>query len=639
MAAGETVDWRSFVQEYGYRAKASDLAFLLGRAVGEVLEERKRLAGSPTSIGRGFQELFALWHGRAPTDEEWPAPERSGRNGYAWQVPELALLATLVGTLGVQEIATVLTNRLRLKTGDGTAERSAVAVQLRTSKIGLQSGDVVGGLTTTEAGREIGSTGLVHHALKSGSLKGRRVGRLWVTDRGDWAAWKAARVLPPAGYVQLSGIRERLGFKSDRLSEFARLGYVPSAVRCTPCGGTGGNTQFGTWFIDPQVADRLLADRKAGKPMPWHGKPLPDNLAATYKKWQGRKHPKECETCKSIWGSGGEPTSTADFAIKYPTLMHGAKRHLTMVWTPGLTVAEVASSTGASESKVRRAIAVGLLARHMHKGCTYVTKTDSSRWGARGCPAGDSEKSWMCIETARKAYLFTLTELKGLVASGLLVSKTGDAGAARGVVYVLRQQCAQLREQLGFTVEEAARRVGVSEQRFRGLLEGVHWRGSEGIPLATVQAVTKRLESREGHSLGEAAEAVQRTEQWVKARIADGTVRVSRAKWDARRLYLTTPMLERLKAAAEGREANTLNSDTWLRVSEAAREAGVCSGTIYAWAEAGDLASTQATDGRRYHRESVRRRARSYWLAPRLTRPKRPQWLATEQAGSGTSVS
>ena len=53
--------------------------------------------------------------------------------------------------------------------------------------------------------------------------------------------------------MRLSTLRQPLGIRSDKLSEFARMGYVPGAVRCNPFGVPGPSTQFGTWYIDPKT--------------------------------------------------------------------------------------------------------------------------------------------------------------------------------------------------------------------------------------------------------------------------------------------------------------------------------------------------------------------------------------------------
>jgi len=117
--------WRDFVLTSGWRAPLHELAAVLGRPEGEIA--RLRATGTCRRLvePKRFAELFALWRGRAPTDDEWPAPRKVGLHGtYEWQPPEIALLANLVGQLGNQEIAKILTNRLRHRTGDPSASRS-----------------------------------------------------------------------------------------------------------------------------------------------------------------------------------------------------------------------------------------------------------------------------------------------------------------------------------------------------------------------------------------------------------------------------------------------------------------------------------------------------------------------------------
>lgn len=628
--------WERFVIEHGYRARASELASILGRTRDEIVRARLTRPCRTDSAAKQFEELFSLWHGRAPVEAEWPAPEKAGGDGYAWQSPEVALVASLVGRMAVGEIAAVLTSRLQGLTGDLEAKRTETAVQVRINSIGLQSSDVVGGLTTTEAAEEVNSLAIVQNAIKKGVIKAHRVGRLWVIPYGEWETWKSGRVLPPEGHIQLSTIRERLGIASDKLSEFARMGHIPTAVRCTPLGGSAGSTQFGTWYISQAQANKMLADRKAGLPMPWHGKPLADNLRVTYKRWTERRHPESCESCRKIWGEAGPPATFEEYEKRYSQLDHGAKRHLTMVWTPGLTVREVSESCGIPEARVTEAISNGALSASTHDGVVYVTRTAATRWKARKCPTGESEMSWMSVEVASKTYLFTVAEIKALIADGTLKSKTGEAGAQRGVVYVLRNQCAELRAKLGFTEEVAARRVGVTVERLRVLLEGVNWRKEEGIPLDTVRAVIKRLESREGYTLEECASEVGMPLKWVKDRVADGTVRVARAKWDRRRLYLTELMLKRLRdAALMPCKAEALDSSQWLRLREAAREAGVSAATLCKWVDEGCISRQIESTGWRYQKIDIRWRARQYWATNRRVRAKPPAWLAGEMKAQG----
>lgn len=640
----ETTSWQQFVLTNGWRAQAYELAAVIGQSVEEVERVRRTGACARLQKGKGFSELFSLWHGRQPNDKDWPLPRKMGSKGaYEWQGPEIAFLASLVGSLGVSDIAQTLTNRLRERTGDPGADRTAIAVQVRINKIGMQSKDVLGGITTTEAGREISSLAIVHQAIHKKQLRVVRVGRLWVIPHAVWKEWKAKRVFPPKGFVLLSSIRDALSIRSDKLSEFARMGYVPTAVRCNPYGTKGPSTQFGTWYIDKKVADKLLADRGAGRPMPWHGKPIADNLRATFKLWQKRKHPTSCKTCAEIWGKKGAPKSYEDYETQYPPLAHGAKRHLTREWNPGLTIPELAEYAGRSASYIRRAISNGMLETSLEGRRQYVSRTNATRWKARKCPTGDNEKSWISLDTANKQYLFTLRELRGYIASGKLKSKTGTDGAARDVVYVSRHQCGQLREKIGFTEEQAARRVGVTVARLRHLLEGVAWRKADGIPLATVQAAIKRLESREGYTIEEAAAKVGMTVQWVLARKQDGTIKVSQAKWDRRRVYITEPMLQRLQEAKQNPVERERFDADWLRLSDAAHEAGVSTTTLIHWAESGELDRRNSRVGWRYHRDAVRSQARRYWKSVRFHRANPPDWLLAESywiehMGASTSL-
>ena len=620
-------DWESFVIENGWRAQAYELAHVVGQPVEAILRLRAKCVLSRLDKPKNFADLFSLWHGRAPDDDDWPVPRKMRANGaYEWLPPEVALLASLVGQISQAAIAEVLTARLRERTGDSEAERTKTAVQVRTNKIGLQITDVVGGLTTAEAAREIGSFAIVNQMIDKGDLPTRRIGRLHLIPYAAWQEWKSKRVFPPDGYVQLSTIRDALGIKSDKLSEYARMGLIPTAIRCNPYGTKGPSTQFGTWWVSKKVADRLLADRRAGLQMPWHGK-YADNLRTTYKLWKKRKHPAECKICTEIWGESGVPENFEDYSARYPVLAHGAKRHLTRPWSPGITLEEVATQAGKTVGYVRQAIDNGVLATADIEGALLVSRTDATRWIARKSPSGESARSWMSLEAACDAYFFTMRELRGLIASGDLKTRKGCSGAAEEEQYVLRHQCGQLREKIGFTEEQAARRLGISATRFRHLVAGVDWRDAEKIPLATVQAVRKRLESRHGYTIEEAAAALGRTEGWVKEQIEKGATRVSRAKWDRRRLYITEPMLQRLRTASEQPvEVMKLGAE-WLSLSEAALEAAVSLATLNAWGAKGELAYLEHKGGRHYHREAVRARARKYWEKPRLHRAIPPAWL------------
>jgi hypothetical protein len=624
--------WKQFVIEQGWRAIASDLAFVTGEPLEAVVKLRAMGICTPLAQPHGFAALFALWNGREPLEDEWPAPRRyRERRGYEWQPPELTLLASLVGSFGAAEIAQILTERLRRITGDPGAIRKAQAVQLAINRIGLQTKDVVGGITTAEAGKEIGSLTIINQAIAKGDLKGMRVGRRWVIPHAAWVAWKAKRTFPPEGFIPLRSLKEPLSIRSDKLSEFARMGYVPTAVRCNPYGTKGPSTQFGTWFIDPAIAAQLLADRHAGRPMPWHGKPLEDNLRVTFKLWQTRQHPAGCKTCAEIWGKGGAPRKFDDYVKRFPPLAHGAKRHLTLQWTPGLTIHEVAIRAGCHRHRVLRAIAGGMLDATTHGKTRYVSKTDATRWIARKCTVGTRDASWISVPTAEKLYLFSNSQLKQFIATKKLKTRIGSAGAQRGILYVAKDQCSRLRQSIGFSEHEAARRVGVTVARLRELLNGVNWRKSNAIPLVTVQAVIKRRQSQPGYTLEQAAEILGKPVSWVEARQGDGTIRVLRTKWAPTRIYLSEPMMTRLRKFAEPQHGAEKLSAEWLRLSDAAFEAGVTTSTIIKWAETGALDRRQSKNGWRYHRDLVRAHARNYWQTVRFHRATPPDWLQAEQ--------
>lgn len=629
--------WQRFVLTHGSGALNRHLAAVLGRSVDEI--ERAKHALGPSGPhrkkrkkGKSFEALFLAWNGRPPADGEWPAPAHyPSRNGYEWQQPELALLATLVGELGVQEIAQVLTERLRRVTGNKRAGRNRLAVQNQITRIGLTASDVVGGITLAAAGREIGSYSLLQNAVRQGQLKTRRVGRLIVVPHAAWKQWKASARAAPEDFVQLSTLRKALGISSDsKLPEFASMGYVPGAIQVKPFGQSGAHTtHFGTWYIPKATADTLIADRQAGRPMPWHGKPLRDNLKATFRLWEERKHPQDCETCRQIWGAGGAPGTFDDYVARYPQLEYGAKRHLTRVWTPGLTVDEVARSSGRAASFIKRAIANGALNASKVGRITYITRTEATRWVSRHCPSGAGEKSWLAFETAMHQHHFSRDELEELCRTGKLASKIGTEGTSRGVRYVARHQCAQLRQAMGYTLEQAAAIAHMSIDRMAGLLDGVNWRGAAGIPRDTVMAAIKRAQSAQGLTVEEAAEAIGAPLEWVLRCVADGVVAVRRNAWDER-AYLTDAMIKRLKAAQFRVPQVETPTPDWVRLSEAAGVAGVSTTTLIRWGEAGDVRRLNAPSGWHYHLGDVQEIARDYWRSPRLRRARPPAWLREE---------
>lgn len=624
--------WKRFVLVDGAGARNSVLAHILDRTVAEIEAVKRASSGGKRGWrSSDFDVLFEKWNGRPPRDEEWPVPRfYATRRSYEWQAPEVAVLATLVGQLSVSDMAQALTARLKAITGDKSAMRDRTAVQNQIARMGLMSSDLLGGIAAPDAGREVGSYQLVHQAIRRRELKARKIGDRLMIGHTDWAQWKAKIQAPPEGFVQLSTLKGPLGHHSDKLSEWARMGYVPGAVQFKPFGTKGMNTtQFGSWYVPQAVADQLLADRREGRPMPWHGKPLLDNLKVTFRLWQERKHPIACETCAQIWGEAGAPAGFDEYIQRYPALAHGAKRHLTMVWHPGMTVGELAQRSFRSDSHVRRAIDNGALAATVFDGVQRITRTDAARWIARRCPTGDAEKSWLSFESAEKQYLLSEADLVDLCGRGVFKLKVGANGPKRGVRYVLRQQCAQYREKVGFSEDEAAARAKVSVAQMRELLQGVDWRGAKGIPLVTLQAVIKRIQSQEGHTVEQASAALGAPAQWIAERVADGTVSLRRNKWDDR-LYLTEPMMARLRKALGKPLPRARLDASWIRLSDAGHLAGVSTTTLARWGEAGEIRRSPELNGMHYHQDDVRARARMYWKTVRYRRAKLPAWLVAE---------
>lgn len=93
------------------------------------------------------------------------------------------------------------------------------------------------------------------------------------------------------------------------------------------------------------------------------------------------------------------------------------------------------------------------------------------------------------------------------------------------------------------------------------------------------------MESRHGYTIEEAASELGKTVQWVNEQIETGVIRVSRAKWDRRRKYISEPMMKRLRKNAEEKaeKPEALGKD-WLSLSDAAQEAGICTTTLIRWA-------------------------------------------------------
>lgn len=628
-------DWQNFVATHGAGARVDHLAHVCGVPVAEVQKLRRRGIARGGRAGHAedrFADLFRLWHGRPPEEAEWPPPRRLGHGEYEWQPPEVAALAGLVGRFGIEEMAQILTTRLRERTGDATAFRNRNAVLTRMQLIGLQTTDLVGGIGLKAAADVVGSKAIIQNAVRLGQLRTFRVGRLHVIPYPVWEKWLAERATVPPGHVKLSSLRERLSITSDKLSEWARAGKIPGAVQVNTCGHGDARGTWGTWYLPEALAAQLLEDRRLGRRMPWHGQPDIYNLKVTWKRLQERRHPDDCPTCRQIWGEAGAPVEFEDYLRRYPPLAHGAKRHLTRIFTPGMTIGELAAETGQATQIIDEAIANGTLTAHGYRATRYITRTDAALWITRGCPTGANKHSWAALPTAVKQFDFSEAELLAFIADGRLATKLGTNGPIRGITYVSRWQCRMLRGELGYTEQQAAEKLRIGVPRLRELLATVNWRGTAGIPLVTLQAVRQRLESREGFEIETAAAELGKSVEWVRQQIHDGIVRVAQAPWDRRRQYLSAPMMERLRAEIANPTVRETWTDNWLLLSKAAGLAGVSPTTIIQWGEKGLVTHRESQQGRRYSRGAVMAQARSYWANSRYKRDLRPAWLVEENA-------
>jgi hypothetical protein len=499
-------------------------------------------------------------------------------------------------------------------------------------RVGLQTRDVVGGLTIRDAANQIGCTSILYNDARHGKLPVIKIGRHKVIPHDAFEAWKAARRTPPAGFVRLASLRAILGFHGDKLAEFAKQGRVPTAIKCQPIGTREHNAADGVWYIEGKLAKKLVADRRAGRRMPWMGMPDPHNLKVTFRLWTTRQHPKACATCRDIWGPTGAPKTFAEYSARYPPLLHGAKKHLTRVWLPGLRLSELSREVHISAATIAYAIRTGALRGRRWKRCIYVSRLDATRWKARKCPTGASDRSWMSLRFVAKQYGFTRAELEGHITAGRLKLKVGDKGPQRDIRYVLKQQVRELRDELGFTEAAAARRVGVSIARLRVLLRGTEWRPAPRIPFDVVTTCIKRQESAEGETIPEVARILGKTTAWVEREIAAGTVRVLRNRWNAHRRYITFDQFKKLCDVALHPPDRFRWSKDWLLSSDAALLAAVSSTQIVRWSDEGDIKTRTRGSFRRYHRRSVMVRARRYWTSEvRFKRAVPPAWLQAEQ--------
>jgi len=630
------VNWQSFCIQHGAYLRAAELAAIVEQPVKAIVKLREGVGRSGAKKRIPYAEAFALWRGREPRDDEWPAPAhlRANGTGYEWQPPELAFLASLVGRLSKPQICDILTQRLRQRTGDPLAHRNEHAVQSALSRIGLQVGDVVGGLTPSEAGEEIGSSVPVYKAIDRGEIPVARVGKRLVIPRDAWENWKSERALVPAGYVRLRSIRDELAIRSDKLSEFARMGYVPQAIQCNIYGANSEKATQGAWYVPSHVAQALVADRHAGRPMPWHGKPMLDNLRQSYRTWLRKRHKDDCEGCKAIWGPDGPPKTFEDYCARYPALSFGAKRHLTFSFKPSLSIAALAREADCARKTVQLAIDNGVL-RATGKPLR-ISRIDATRWIARKKPHGAGKSSWIAKDTAFKWYGLDRGTVDAAIAAGTLRTQRITNGPKYGEIFVSRQQCRELRDAIGFTVDDVAKKLTLSVERVRDVLQGLDWRGGDRLSPSVVDAIEKRLEAKHSFTVDAVAQRLGKSPEWVRARIEAGLVKTRRARWHPDRQILSARTVAELQSIAEAELPDRIPRD-WVYCQGATKIAGVSSGTLNGWVDDGTLPYRETPAGRRYDPAEVMRRAKQHWETGRQRRGGPPAWLASNAASPEAS--
>lgn len=616
-----------FIKQCAGLATARDLGAVLRIDPRRVISMMGRIPhGRGEKKRMGFEQLFALYHGRAPTLVDWPPPRKIGNiRGYEWQQPEINQLISLVGVISLDEIAKVLTEQLVERTGDRRAIRSKVSVQNRMRALGLLSTDVVGGITASEAARRIGSYNVINSAIRAGRLGAFTVGRIMVIPWEGWSRFLEERGQVPEGYVRLASIRAALGISSDsKLPEFASAGYIPTAIKIK---AHSGPRAASIWYISAETAAKLVHDRRAGLPMPWQGKPLLANMLQSYKRWKQHRHPASCEECKEIWGKPGAPASEADFLARYPGLGSVQKRHITKRWVPGLTLSDVAKTAGVAYSGVLADVRGGQLKAKRVATRYVVTPSEMRRWmrwRARTKPDPMTN-----MERACSTYLFTAKEMKGLVSRKVVaMTQSEDGRQLVSIVDVVRARNARpiplerVAIHLGLTLAELQPRIAPYGDTVR-----------KGISLDILRRIKSEGARRKGVTIEAAAERLRKPVKWVQAFIDAGEVHPIQDA--AGQVLLTDNSVKRLHSLRHVKppvSSRPAESGPWLSQMEAAKDGGVCQALIQRFRKQARrrIRTTKVLGKVFLHQEDIRAVVARYWLSER-TRTRRdsppPAWI------------
>jgi hypothetical protein len=626
--------WQQFVGSYCRRSKVYDLAAVVGQPV-RTVERLRRQVGGRRTIDHDFGTLFALWHGRPPRADEWPAPFRFG-HGYEWQAPEVVALTQMLGRVALTEIARALTERLRRVTSNGTATRDVDAVRRQVGKLGLAVGEIVGGLTTSQAAKRAGETvALVQQEIHKGRLRHFYIGHRIVIPERAFLEWKATRLPePPAGWVKLYAIRVQLGHHFDHLAYHAKHGRIPGAVLCT------GNR----YWLPPRVARDLLRRRRLGLPMPWSGWVHRCTARKSWDLWRRRRH-RDCAECRSIWrGVGGEPSTFEAFYERWLKIPETTKRHLT--GPDGISSTSASLLTGIDRHDFSEAAKHGELKATRVRGGWYFQKEDVLRWAkSHAAKATRHTRGRMTFKDAGR-FIGGIAKIRAAIRRGeLRVVRRWD-----GTPGVMRHEVAALHVRVhSIPVARAARLCGVSVPTFTKLAGRTQsdaiWRPGERVQPKVIDHVRRRLQAGWQLTLEDAIALLGKPRWWVERAIELGYLLPLRATGDSRRLVFgrkaVLAIARRRLTLTPGPRTTRGRPVDWLPQYQACELAGITVSTLKRWDALGWLTKAKGKGGTRrggngmgwaYSRASVMRAARRYWPRCRFKRRTPPAWLTKEAA-------
>lgn len=246
----------------------------------------------------------------------------------------------------------------------------------------------------------------------------------------------ASLTVPPAGYVPLSDLARALGQRVDALSRLARISMVPDALRVDRQEGK----RSVAWYLPGRTADGLIAQHRAGQPMPWQGKPLVDELAGKYRLWCVRRHPSACLKCHRIWGHGEPPASFEAYVARYTRLSLGDKAHLTQLWAKLRPLSEAIEHLVrlCGHDRVVEALENGVLRTLERDGRAWMDSRVIDEWSAAGYPQAlpAAQQVWVLTSTAAASCSVDLEQLLWLIERDEVRARMGSGPVSKGRLFV-----------------------------------------------------------------------------------------------------------------------------------------------------------------------------------------------------------